>query len=84
MALSLGLSQAGHAPETIETLARVRLRNVDGLPAIQKIDLETQANVPGLDREAFRDHAEQAKTSCLVSRALGGVEQINLAAELVS
>jgi lipoyl-dependent peroxiredoxin len=84
MALSLGLSEAGCTPETIETLARVHLRNVDGLPTIQEIDLETEANVPGLDREAFLDHAEQAKTSCIISRALGGVEQINLSAELAS
>jgi osmotically inducible protein OsmC len=84
MALGLALSEAGHAPGTIETLARVHLRNVDGLPTIQEIDLETEATVPGLDREAFVERAEHARASCIISRALGGVEQINLSAELAS
>jgi hypothetical protein len=35
-------------------------------------------------QEQFQDHAEQAKTSCIISRALGGVGQINLSATLAS
>jgi osmotically inducible protein OsmC len=83
MALSLDLSEAGHPPRTIETRARVHLRNLDGLPTIDQIDLETEADVPELDQDAFREHAEKAKTSCIISRALG-VDQINLSAELAS
>jgi osmotically inducible protein OsmC len=84
MALSLGLSEAGHPPRTIETRAQVHLRNVDGLPTIQQIDLETEADVPGLDQGALREQAQAAKQSCIISRALGSVEQINLSAELAS
>ena len=84
MALSLGLSDAGHPPSSIQTTARVHLRVVDGAPAIQHIDLNTEADVPGLDQEEFQDYAEQAKTSCIISRALGGVGQINLSATLAS
>ena len=84
MALSLGLSDAGHPPSSIKTTARVRLRIVGGAPAIQQIDLNTEADVPGLDQEEFQDHAERAKTSCIISRALGGVGQINLSATLAS
>jgi osmotically inducible protein OsmC len=84
MALSLALSDAGHPPSSISTTARVHLRIVGGAPAIQQIDLETEADVPGLDREQFQDLAERAKTSCIISRALGGVEQINLSATLTS
>ena len=84
MALSLGLSDAGHRPSSIHTAARVHLRVVDGAPAIQQIDLRTEADVPGLDQEEFQDHAEQAKTSCIISRPLGGVGQINLSATLAS
>lgn len=84
MALSLALTDAGHPPSSISTTARVHLRIVGGAPAIQQIDLETGADVPGLDHEQFQDLAEQAKTSCIISRALGGVEQINLSATLVS
>jgi lipoyl-dependent peroxiredoxin len=79
MALTLGLSDAGHPPSSINT-ARVHLRVVGGAPAIQQIDLKTEADVPGLDQEQFQDHAERAKTSCIISRALGGVGQINLSA----
>lgn len=84
MALSLALSQAGHPPRSIRTTGRVHLRNVGGAPTIQQIDLETAAEVPGLDEAAFRQRAEEAKTGCIISRALGGVERINLAAELVT
>ena len=84
MALSLGLSDAGHPPSSIKTTARVHLRIVGGAPAIQQIDLNTEADVPGLDQEEFQDHAERAKTSCIISRALGGVGQINLSATLAS
>jgi osmotically inducible protein OsmC len=84
MALSLGLSDAGHPPSSITTAARVHLRVAGGAPAIQQIDLTTEADVPGLDPEEFQDHAEQAKKSCVISRALGGVAQINLSATLAS
>ena len=84
MALSLGLSDAGHPPSSINTTARVHLRVVGGAPAIQQIDLHTVADVPGLGPEEFQDYAEQAKTGCIISRALGGVGQINLSATLAS
>jgi len=84
MALSLGLSDAGHPPSSINTTARVHLRVVGGAPAIQQIDLKTEADLPGLGQEEFQGHAEQAKTSCIISRALGGVEQVSLSAPLAS
>jgi hypothetical protein len=37
-----------------------------------------------IDQDGFRERAEEAKTGCIISRALGGVEQINLSATLVS
>jgi osmotically inducible protein OsmC len=55
-----------------------------GAPAIRQIDLSTEADVPGLDQEEFQDCAERAKTSCIISRALGGAGQINLSATLAS
>jgi organic hydroperoxide reductase OsmC/OhrA len=39
-------------------------------------------NGDGQDR--FHELAERAKASCAVSRALGGVEQINLSASLAA
>ena len=84
MALSLALGDAGHAPDTINTSAKVQLRNVDGLPTIDKIDLETEASVPGVDDAEFQKLAEAAKAGCVVSRALGGVKEINLTAKLAA
>jgi len=83
MALSHALSEAGHVPRSVATVARVHLRFVDGAPTIQEIDLATEGDVDGLDEDQFNTFAEEAKAGCAVSRALGGVEQINLTAKLV-
>jgi lipoyl-dependent peroxiredoxin len=82
MALSMHLTEAGHAPTSIGTKSRVHLRIVDGKPTIQQIDLDSEAEVPGLDEAAFGELVEHAKTTCIISRALGGVEQINVSASL--
>jgi lipoyl-dependent peroxiredoxin len=84
MALAHALSEAGHAPLFIETVARVQLRAVDGAPTIVRIDLETRGDADGLDEPRFRELAETAKAGCVVSRALAGVERISVSATLVS
>jgi osmotically inducible protein OsmC len=78
MALSLLLSEDGHAPDSVRAQARVQLRIVDGLPTIARIDLEVEGAVPGIDEDAFRSYAEKAKAGCPVSRALAGVPEIEL------
>ncbi|HWD75407.1 MAG TPA: OsmC family protein [Solirubrobacteraceae bacterium] len=82
MALSNILSEAGHAPESVNTTAKVHLRIVDGGPAINQIDLVTEGSVPGIDQEQFAGYAQQAKEGCPVSRALAGVGEITLDAKL--
>jgi lipoyl-dependent peroxiredoxin len=84
MALSLGLSQAGHAPEALHTDANVHLRQVEGVPTITRIDLSTRGRVPGIDEAAFAQAAEAAKKGCPVSRALAGVDEVTLEATLES
>jgi lipoyl-dependent peroxiredoxin len=84
MALCHVLTEAGNAPRSIETKARVHLRPVDGMPTIQQIDLETKGDIPDLDEDDFRRLAEQAKVACTVSRALRGVEQIAVSATLAA
>jgi lipoyl-dependent peroxiredoxin len=84
MALSAALSEGGHAPDSVETEAKVTLRNVDGLPTITQIDLATRARVPGLDDDAFQTTAAMAREQCIISRALGAVDTINLEATLES
>ena len=82
MALSLILGGAGHAPESIETDASVYLRRTDDGFEIHKIELETVGNVPGIDEDEFKRHAETAKRGCPVSRALAAVPDVSLEARL--
>jgi organic hydroperoxide reductase OsmC/OhrA len=46
------------------------------------LTLETEADVPGLDKTEFQRTAEEAAKGCIFTRALGGVEEIKLAATL--
>jgi osmotically inducible protein OsmC len=73
MALSAGLERAGHKPTSVKTKARVHLEKVGDGFQITKIQLQTNAVVPGRDAAKFREYAEAAKTGCPVSRALAGV-----------
>ena len=82
MALSLILGEDGHTPESLRSQAKVQLRNLDGAPTITRIDLEVEGSVPGIDEDAFRSYAENAKAGCVVSRALAGVQEIELSARL--
>src|SRR4029077_3835185 len=83
MALSSIVSGAGHPPESLNTRATVRLRNVNGVPTLAKMELETVGVVPGLDSEQFRSYAEAAKATCPVSRSLAGIPEISLTARRV-
>ena len=82
MALSAGLSKSGHAPTRVHTAAKVQLEQTGDSFTITRIDLETEAEVPGIDDAAFQQHAEAAKKGCPVSKALAG-PQIHLKARLV-
>jgi len=84
MALSNILAEAGHAPESVQTTAKVHLRFVEGAPTITEIDLITEGRVPGIDQDQFADYAAQAKAGCPVSRALASVGDITLDATLAS
>ncbi len=82
MALSSNLEKAGHPAIRISTTANVKLEMIDGGPKITVIDLETEAEVPGIENDAFQEQAEKTKTGCPVSKALAGTE-IKLTAKLV-
>lgn len=82
MSLSGALTQAGHAPESIETRAEVSLvKDGEGF-TINKIGLFTEARIPGLGGDEFERLALTAKENCPVSKALAGPE-ISLEATLV-
>jgi osmotically inducible protein OsmC len=83
MALSAGLTKAGLSPKRIHTKAQVHLEKVGDAFEITRIELDTEAAVPGLDEKAFLEHAEGAKKGCPVSKALAGTK-IELKARLVA
>jgi len=70
MALSAKLSAAGFKPEKLSTRATLTLEQVQGAWTITTIHLELTAKVPGIDRPKFDETANDAKTTCIVSRAL--------------
>ncbi len=83
MALSAGLTKAGHPPTRVHTTARVHLEKVGEGFGITRIELTTEAQVPGIDNKAFQEQAEGAKKGCPVSKVLAGA-QISLTATLKS
>jgi len=82
MALSGELGRAGHEPKRVSTTAKVHLGKTDEGFTITRIELETEAEVPGIDEDEFRRTAEAAKAGCPVSRALAGPE-ITVTARLI-
>ena len=82
MAFSAGLGRAGFNPEYVHTKAKVTLEKVEGGFGITTIELDTEAEIPGIDEKVFQEQAEVAKKGCPVSKALTGVN-IKLNAKLI-
>ena len=82
MALSGALGRAGHDPTRVSTTAKVHLEKGDAGFRIPRIDLVTEAVVPGMEDAQFQEIAETAKKNCPVSQVLAGAD-ISLQATLV-
>jgi osmotically inducible protein OsmC len=82
MALTAQLSRARLTPARIHTSAKVKLEKVGEAFSITQIELETEAEVPGIDDATFQKHALDAKQNCPVSKALAGTD-IHLSAKLL-
>lgn len=82
MALTAALSRAQITPLRIHTTATVKLEKVGEGFSITSIDLQTEAEIPGIDDATFQKYANDAKQNCPVSKALAGTE-IHLTAKLV-
>src|SRR5436190_13515043 len=54
MALSADIEKAGYKPESVSTVAKVRLEPVNGAATINRIELVTTAKVAGIDNAAFQ------------------------------
>ncbi|CUJ07352.1 OsmC family protein [Achromobacter dolens] len=82
MALSNILSEAGLAPQKLDTQAEVTLDKVDGGFAITEVHLTVEAVIPGASAEAFDEAARKAEKGCPVSKVLNA--KITMDAKLKS
>ena len=82
MAFAAGLAKSGFSPKRVHTTAKASLEQKDGGFAITRIELNTEAEIHGIQDAEFQQQAEAAKRGCPVSRALAGVE-ISLTARLL-
>ena len=82
MALSAGLGKAGFTPTRIHTSAKVTIEKVGEGMKITRIQLATEAQIPGIDDAAFQDIAAKTKEGCPVSQALSATP-IELTAKLL-
>jgi len=82
MALSSGLGKAGFTPVSIHTKAQVMLDSVEGKSRITRIQLDTEASVPGISSDQFQQIALATKETCPVSVALSNVP-VTLTARLL-
>lgn len=73
MALNATLEKKGTAANSVRSQAIVHFGKDDAGFAIRGIDLETEADVPSLSEEQFREIAESVKETCPVSKALAAV-----------
>ena len=77
------LGKAGLKPDYIDAAAHVTVSPQGGGFMITKSHLVCEARVPGIDEDAFLQHANAAKAGCPVSQALAGTE-ITLDAKLAA
>jgi osmotically inducible protein OsmC len=82
MALTAQLSLVGITATRIRTKALVTLAKVGEGFSITTIELDTEADIPGIDDATFQKYALDAKQNCPVSKALSGTE-IHLNAKLL-
>ena len=82
MALSNILSEAGLAPQKLDTQAEVTLDKVEGGFAITAVHLTVEAVIPGASAEAFDEAARKAEKGCPVSKVLNA--KITMDAKLKS
>ena len=81
MALSNTLAKAGTPPRSLSVSAAVTFVPGTG---ITTSDLEVAGDVPGIDEDAFRSAAEDAKENCPVSSALKGNVTLSVTVRLAT
>lgn len=82
MAFAFALEAAGLTATSIDTRAAVRLAKDGSGFKIDRIQLELDATIPGIDEAKFQELAAGAKAGCPLSKALASVPEITLKATL--
>ena len=83
MQLNVMLERNGTPADYVDTTAKVHLNRNDEGPVVDKIEIITEASVPGMDDETFQKFAADAKAACLISKLLSGsTAEITLEATL--
>jgi osmotically inducible protein OsmC len=82
MALAFQLTNAGHEPSELKTVATVSMEKQDAGWTITGIHLDVEGKVPGVDAAKFDELANTAKKGCPVSRALSATP-ITMTAKLL-
>ena len=83
MAFAGELGKAGFNPDRIHTTEKVHINKEGDGWQIDKVELHTEAEVPGIDDATFQKIANDAKKGCPVSKALAAVPEITLEAVLL-
>src|ERR1035437_1566188 len=81
MALANALSGAGFKVNSIITEDKVHIEKLESGFTVTKIEVNSKADVEGIDNVTFQKHANETKTGCTISKALNAKEII-LTAEL--
>jgi osmotically inducible protein OsmC len=82
MALAAGLASEGTPPQRLETEATNAFEPVGEGFKLTSVRITIRGQVDGIDDDAFRAAAEDAKENCPVSQALKGNVEISLDASL--
>lgn len=74
MALSFLITGAGFHPTSLTAEATIKLRQQGFDWSFERIELNLDAKIEGIDEEQFLELAKRAKETCPVSMALSAVE----------
>lgn len=73
MKLSGDVEHVGYPPESVRTVATVRLEKGRGGSTITGVDLDAEARIPDIDPAEFETIAQSAKDTCPVGKALAAI-----------
>ncbi|HEX5540911.1 MAG TPA: OsmC family peroxiredoxin [Micromonospora sp.] len=82
MFLAKLLADAGSPSTSVDTNSRVHLDKTDAGPTVTRIELETVAQVPGINEADFMKFVDNAKKNCPISRLLSPGTEVTATARL--